>query len=1115
VEGNALGEEIGMGKPRLRAVVSYIRRISEPQGSVDNDRELLQVFASHGDEAAFATLVERHAPMVFGICRRVLAHHHSAEDATQATFLVLARKAGEIRWRDAIAPWLSAVAYRISLKARETNFSRAESLRNEQLCSAPPADQAAGLSELRAIVDEEIQRLPERLRNPVVLCYLEGKTYEQAARALGWSASTIKGRLEKARGVLRSRLGRRELLSGIGGPPVVFESLFDPPLLPGKMAPAIARTAVLIRSGEVASPGILSPTVAALMACPIPGLTFTKIGLGIALLLLVSASVVGGVFLAEPEPEKEIALPASTTQQTRVNEPGQPALAKPAANSHDRLDHFGDPLPPDAIGRFGTTRLRHGGGIGYVRFNPDGKTLVSVGMDGVRVWNAGTGAALFYLPKSQESVTGSPVDRSAFERWLAVTGSPVDVSPDGKWLAVPAKSSIGIYALDNGHLLKTIGTDKCARVCFSPDGEIIASVTGRDGTEIKLWEAASGRLLRSWKEREGPITTLLFAGNRKTLITGNTAWRPPEGRDQNHISSWDTSTGKEKGRIELLQFAPSEIAASADGRLLAALCSTNTQSHVQVWDLETGNEIWRLEPGPEPKDQPGRPRELKSLAFFPDGKLLIAGRGDDELVVWSLNRGMERRRFDRDLALSSTLAVSSDGKNVAAVPVGQAIRIIEWANGKDQFPEMAYSYHEVVGFAANDRMVVLRDKDHVTTWDPVTGRERKIVERAGLPFWRIRLTPNGQNLQGWDEHPRGPGVRAVSTWDLSTGRELQRIVCPQIKEEMSYPLDLSPDGKTVALLDMSQRPIVNVVLMDVASGKVLRTLTGNTPSALRASFTPDGLKLIVWSTGKQSSLHVWDLFLNQRLWQIRFEGPDLMDGMEPVMSLDGRKMVVAGLNRSLLIFDLGTGELAQRIEKLADAPHLAELSKDGRSLAWVGKNSPTVSIVELATGKERLRLAGHEGRITSLHFSADSKLLASYSDDMTGLAWDLTGRLNVGLTAGKPLSATELERSWESLANEDSARAYQAIQQLSLAPTETVDFLSGRLISARSSNNKPSAAERLRQTRAVETLELIGLKEAHSLLQALAKGKSGAWLTQEAKQALGRLNVRLKSGSSE
>jgi RNA polymerase sigma factor (sigma-70 family) len=184
------------------------------------DCQLLHRFACHRDEAAFATLARRHAARVLGVCRRVLRNEHDAEEVVQAAFLVLARKAGLLPWSRSIGPWLSAVARRLALNAR----SRRERERPAPLLladeSAPEscvrdADPADGVAEgeLRELVREELSRLPEKYRAPVVLCYLEGKTNEQAARELGWPAGSMSRRLEKARRLLRERLVDRGLVA--------------------------------------------------------------------------------------------------------------------------------------------------------------------------------------------------------------------------------------------------------------------------------------------------------------------------------------------------------------------------------------------------------------------------------------------------------------------------------------------------------------------------------------------------------------------------------------------------------------------------------------------------------------------------------------------------------------------------------------------------------------------------------------------------------------------------------------------------------------------------------------------------------------------------------------
>jgi RNA polymerase sigma factor (sigma-70 family) len=155
--------------------------------------------------------------MVLGICRHVLNQDHDAEDAFQATFLVLARKAASIRNRRVLSGWLHEVAYRIAIKARASAVRR-RSLEREGMAMLPPAiepndqDEQAAWNELRPVLHEEVDRLPEKYRIPVILSYLEGKTNEEVAALLQWPVGTVKGRLSRARDLLRSRLTRRGLV---------------------------------------------------------------------------------------------------------------------------------------------------------------------------------------------------------------------------------------------------------------------------------------------------------------------------------------------------------------------------------------------------------------------------------------------------------------------------------------------------------------------------------------------------------------------------------------------------------------------------------------------------------------------------------------------------------------------------------------------------------------------------------------------------------------------------------------------------------------------------------------------------------------------------------------
>lgn len=174
---------------------------------VDSDEALLHAFVTSRDDLAFAKLVSRHASLVLAVCRRVLGNEQDAEDAFQAAFLVLARKASSLKNAKSLPAWLHKTAHRISLRARANRTRRREqSLETEPMIEAQSTLQRIATEHERSVLDEEMNRLPDRLRLPLFLCCLEGKSREEAARQLGWSSGSLKGRLERARQLLRRRL---------------------------------------------------------------------------------------------------------------------------------------------------------------------------------------------------------------------------------------------------------------------------------------------------------------------------------------------------------------------------------------------------------------------------------------------------------------------------------------------------------------------------------------------------------------------------------------------------------------------------------------------------------------------------------------------------------------------------------------------------------------------------------------------------------------------------------------------------------------------------------------------------------------------------------------------
>jgi RNA polymerase sigma-70 factor (ECF subfamily) len=237
------------------------------------DGELLERFVRRHEEAAFAALVQRHGPMVLSVCRRVLRRSHDAEDAFQATFLVLAEKAHRLRRPELLANWLYGVAYRTALHARQRSARRSERERGAARMIALDGDPGSEPRELRRVLDEELHRLPEKYRAPLVLCYLEGKTNEEAARLLGWPSGSMSYRLARGRDLLRQRLESR--LSGLTIllPTILLADHLQPAEVPPVLAKITAQTATLLAGGKTAVAGVaISKSVSDLLEATVSSL---------------------------------------------------------------------------------------------------------------------------------------------------------------------------------------------------------------------------------------------------------------------------------------------------------------------------------------------------------------------------------------------------------------------------------------------------------------------------------------------------------------------------------------------------------------------------------------------------------------------------------------------------------------------------------------------------------------------------------------------------------------------------------------------------------------------------------------------------------------------------
>jgi RNA polymerase sigma-70 factor (ECF subfamily) len=278
----------------MNSVLKHVRKLSRlTEAETMTDGQLLDAFVRAQDVTAFEALVRRHGPMVLGVCRRVLRHMHDAEDAFQATFLVLFRRAVSLGRREVVGNWLYGVAYRTALKARAAAARR----RVKEQAAARPEEAPAPTprQELQTLLDQEVSRLPDKYRIPVALCELQGKTRKEAAQQLGWPEGTVAGRLARARALLARRL------AGYGPPlsAVALAAVFSQDTAAAALpTPLVARTVgaiTALAAGPVVTGATSSTRVTALAEGAIRGMFLVKTRVVLALALTACALVAGGI----------------------------------------------------------------------------------------------------------------------------------------------------------------------------------------------------------------------------------------------------------------------------------------------------------------------------------------------------------------------------------------------------------------------------------------------------------------------------------------------------------------------------------------------------------------------------------------------------------------------------------------------------------------------------------------------------------------------------------------------------------------------------------------------------------------------------------------------------
>jgi RNA polymerase sigma factor (sigma-70 family) len=296
------------------------------------DGQLLASFIDQKDETAFEAIVRRHGPMVFGVCRRVVGTYHDAEDAFQATFLVLARKATSIRPREQVANWLHGVAIRTAMKAKAMTAKRRGREQQVREMLETQTVQQDQWPDLEPLIDQELNGLPQNYRLPILLCDLEGKTIKEAARQLGWPQGTVAGRLARGRKLLGNRLSHRGVLLSAGSLAVVMSQNVASAVVPTALMSSTVKAATIIAAGKEMVAGVVPAKVAVLTEGVLKSMFLTKLKVVMVLLVVAALSGAAGLIYqtqaAEQPPAQRASDKADKEEQLAAKKDEKPKSDK-------------------------------------------------------------------------------------------------------------------------------------------------------------------------------------------------------------------------------------------------------------------------------------------------------------------------------------------------------------------------------------------------------------------------------------------------------------------------------------------------------------------------------------------------------------------------------------------------------------------------------------------------------------------------------------------------------------------------------------------------------------------------------------------------------------------
>ncbi len=978
------------------------------------DGQLLAEFARTGAETCMEELMRRHGHLVYNVSLRILGSAQDAEDVTQAVFLTLSQKASSLSGRESVAGWLHRVARHVSLRERDSQHARAAREKEAAAMSTQTtAPSTCELEEFKTMLDEEVDRLPEKYRLPILLHHFEGRTEAEAAKLLAGSVGAISMRLSRGREMLRQQLGSRGVVLG-ALPLSAAISAQAQAVVPPALIASTAHAASLIATGHSVAASVLPIKAVALSQQALTAMFVAKMKIGAAIAAMVLVAAVGTGTLAHVAGGTG-GQPAPAGQKTAAAAPFQPLPAP-----HETGDEKEPPpkpaaprpqnLPPGVVARLGGTQFRAGNSILGLRYSPDGKFIYSTKHGGVlEVWDA---------------VSGEPLKRKE-----NVDGKGFVLSPDGKRLFLGGTNNVTRVldsdTLEEAYTVASTGSN-VSQVACSPDGKLLA--IGNYFT-VQLVSAADGTAI--WDFGAGMASA--FSPDNKQLAVAVAKHAARNQAGVKPVRVFDVATGNEAYSIEtgadpaidMLEFSP-------DGRQLAVV--DDKKGELQMFDTQTKKLLFTVLP---------EKHHFNAAAFSPDGKW-IAAAGYGNALILDAKTGVVAQDTGINSPYMNTIAFSPDGKKITIGGMDGVVHIWDAENKKKQKASGHTNKIASVAFSPDGQTVVTGSDDaSIRLWNASTGEELRVLQ--GHSYWMndILFSRDGRHLVSGaqDDH--------LIIWDAQAGTPIQKVKCGNMWPQY---LSWAPDGKSVRA--MGNYAVLREYAVP-AGNQILARNMGNGHPLDHVAFSPDGTRIAIGKSDHflASKITLYDYASGKQVAQFTCNENERAAAM--AYSPDGT-MLAWGSGAGIHLCSVENGKDHAVMKGHEHWPTNAAIvfSLDQRWLVSGGDDRKII-VWEIASGKEVCRLGVHNGPITALSFSADGHRFVSGSSDTTAVVWNL-----LKVPAGNDAVLAQENNPaalWPALASDNGGRALNAIQRMVLLGAPAVKYIGEKLEEERA-EQEPVAA---------------------------------------------------------